>query len=297
MLNTRWSLLGLLGLILFCVTTAPLACVSKTPPQAGSPATPATELRVPTGFTAKAGTITEPYTKTGWAKEIVHEATGIELVFIPAGEFDMGSPREEKNRRDDEDPLHRVKITKAFYLGKYEVTQEEWKKITGNNPSIFRGSDQLPVDSISWDDCQEFCRKVGDGLRPPTEAEWEYACRAGTQTRFSFGDIDTALGDYAWYTGNSGSRTHPVGQKKSNPWGLYDMHGNVWEWCADWYGDYPGGAITDPAGPASSPHRVLRGGSCNNAPGENRAAARGRGAPDLRGGHGFRVAGPVNHGS
>ncbi len=169
---------------------------------------------------------------------------GMEFVFIPAGEFDMGSPSGEDRRDSDELPRHRVEIAKIFYMGKYEVTQKQWRDVMGNNPSYFKG-DNLPVERVSWNDAQEFIKKLNgkegtNKYRLPSEAEWEYAARAGTTTRYSFGDDESKLGDYAWYEGNSGSETHEVGQKKPNPWGLYDMHGNVWEWVQDKYHDLVG---------------------------------------------------------
>jgi formylglycine-generating enzyme required for sulfatase activity len=154
--------------------------------------------------------------------------------------------------------------------------------VMGTNPSNFKGS-QNPVEKVSWDDAVEFCRnlsampaekKAGYIYRLPTEAEWEYACRAGTTTEYSFGDSDSALGDYAWYDENSGRTTHPVGGKKPNPWGLYDMHGNVFEWCQDWHGDYPSGSVTDPTGAAVGSYRVYRGGSWDYYSGVCRSAIR-----------------------
>jgi formylglycine-generating enzyme required for sulfatase activity len=191
----------------------------------------------------------------------------MKMVLIHPGKFMMG---EEKDQ-------HEVTITKPFYMGVTEVTQAQYEAIMGTNPSNFKGATN-PVDTVSWNDATEFCKKLSEKTRQtvrlPTEAEWEYACRAGTKTAFSFGDTDTGLGDYAWYSGNSGSTTHPVGQKKPNAWGLYDMHGNVWEWCADWYGDYAKGAATDPQGPASGTSRVLRGGSWYGDPTHCRSAYR-----------------------
>jgi formylglycine-generating enzyme required for sulfatase activity len=164
----------------------------------------------------------------------------------------------------NEKPAHEVTVSKPFYMGKYEVTQEQYETIIGNNPSCFKGRD-LPVEMVSWDDCQTFCQKVstltGKTVRLPTEAEWEYACRAGTTTRFYSGNDEKDLAEAAWYAINSGWKTYPVGQKKPNDFGLYDMHGNVWEWCQDWFGAYEPNAVTDPQGPASGFGRVLRGGS------------------------------------
>lgn len=194
---------------------------------------------------------------------------GMEFMLIPAGEFNMGSPSSEQGRANNEGPLHTINIENAYYLGKYEVTQKQWREIMGNNPSRFMG-DNLPVEKVSWDDVQEFIIKLNqkegtDKYRLPSEAEWEYAARAGTTTRFSFGDNESKLGEYAWYYSNSGSKTHPVGQKKSNSWGLYDMHGNVWEWTQDWYHSDYDGAPTDGSVWESVEDfsRVCRGGGWN----------------------------------
>jgi formylglycine-generating enzyme required for sulfatase activity/predicted MPP superfamily phosphohydrolase len=175
---------------------------------------------------------------------------GMEFVLIPAGEFDMGSSSDEEGRSSNEGPLHHVKIENVFYMGKYEVTQQQWRAIMGDNPSSFTGDDNLPVERVSWDDVQEFIRKLNekegtDKYRLPSETEWEYACRAGTSTRYSFGDSESELGYYAWYKDNSDYETHPVGQKKANQWGLYDMHGNVLEWVQDCWHDNYSGAPTD----------------------------------------------------
>ena len=170
----------------------------------------------------------------------------LKLVRIPAGEFWMGSSKEEAGRETDEGPRHKVTIPKAFYLGVYEVTQEQWVAVMGVNPANFSGNPKYPVESISWDHCQIFLEKLnqlGQGtFRLPTEAEWEYACRAGTETRYYWGDDPEykKIGPYAWYDKNSGGKTQKVGKKKPNPWGLYDMCGNVWEWCFDLYRPYPG---------------------------------------------------------
>jgi formylglycine-generating enzyme required for sulfatase activity len=219
------------------------------------------------------------------AGDVVTNSLGMRLVWIPPGEFLMGSPTNEEGRYDDEGPRHRVTLTKGFYLGVHEVTQRQWRTVMGDNPSHFKGDD-LPVESISWEEAVEFCRKLstkeGVEYRLPTEAQWEYACRAGTTSRYNFGDSEVSLGEYAWYGGNSDGRTHPVGQKKANAFGLYDMHGNVWEWCQDWFGSYAGGPVTDPLGPASGANRVGRGGGWYNNAGGCRSADRGAGAPGLR---------------
>jgi len=178
----------------------------------------------------------------------------MKLVLIRPGKFMMG----------DEKDQHEVAISKPFYMGVTEVTQAQYEAVMGTNPSHFKGATN-PVEMVFWNDAAEFCKKLSEKTRQtfrlPTEAEWEYACRAGTQTAFSFGDDPSALGDYAWWGRNSAKTTHPVGQKKPNAWGLYDMHGNVWEWCADWHGAYPKDPVTDPSGPATGRYRVLRGGS------------------------------------
>jgi formylglycine-generating enzyme required for sulfatase activity len=211
---------------------------------------------------------------TGLWKEIIHKKSGIHLRLIPAGEFDMGSPDNEEGRLPNEGPVHRVKISKPFYMGKYEVTQAQWKAVMGadNNPSQFKG-DNLPVETVTWNDTLNFLKKASDGLRLPTEAEWEYACRAGTATPFNTGNNITT--DQANYNGNypyAGNpkgeyraKTTPVGTFKPNAWGLYDMHGNVWEWCSDWYAqkyyEECKNGVTDPSGPGNGTGRVLRGGS------------------------------------
>ncbi len=228
----------------------------------------------------------------------------MEFVWIPPGEYMRGgrlSPEETEERYggivdwyEDKHPRHRVRLTEGFWLGKTPVTQEQYEIVMGKKPSFFDGDDR-PVESVSWHDAIKFTEKLSEQaegtFRLPTEAEWEYACRAGTETEFYFGDDADRLGEYAWYWGNSNSRTHPVGQKRPNAWGLHDMHGNVWEWCADWYGEYPSGTVTDPNGPDSGSLRVLRGGSWINLPNGCLSSRRGRGKPDDRGENsGFRLA-------
>ncbi|MGO8750098.1 MAG: SUMF1/EgtB/PvdO family nonheme iron enzyme [Thermoguttaceae bacterium] len=234
-----------------------------------------------------------------WAKYlrvpvVQFNSIGMRLALIPPGEFDMGSPKElieEELRLHGSDgwyrdhllgeaPRHRVRITKPFYMGVTDVTQEEYERVMGRNPSRFQGDSKRPVEQVSWDDAMEFCRRLSElpgekaakrryGL--PTEAQWEYACRAGNPGRWCFsersGSVPTAfeeklLGEYAWFKANAGGQTHAVGQKRPNVWGFCDMYGNVWEWCRDWYdkGYYANSPVDDPMGPVGGAHRVIRGG-------------------------------------
>ncbi len=271
-------------------------------------------------------------------KEITN-SIGMKLVLIPKGTFTMGSPESEERPDRNDETQHEVTISKDYYLGVTEVTQGHYEKVIGTNPSYFRvgrirgSSSNHPVEQISWENAVEFCKKLSDlpeekaagrVYRLPTEAEWEYACRAGSKTPYGFGDNRRDLGNYAWFLNNSGSReldsdalearrqdnpdyetiqeyedtiksagcaTHPVGEKKANAWGLYDMHGNVWEWCSDWYGEYPKGAVSDPVGPREGSFRVYRGGGWRNRAAQCRSAVRysnGRVAPHHS--LGFRVA-------
>jgi formylglycine-generating enzyme required for sulfatase activity len=221
---------------------------------------------------------------------------GMKFVLIPAGKFVMGSPPDMPGRDDDE-KQHEVRISKPFYMQTTEVSQGQWKKVMGNNPSHFIGcGDDCPVERVSWNDAQEFIEKLNqkektNKYRLPTEAEWEYACRAGTSTKYSFGDDFNKLDDYAWHSANSEGHTHPVSQKKPNDWGLYDMYGNVQEWCQDGSGDYPSNAVVDPVGPYKHGSRVRRGRAWNDQPWNIHSAERsadipGRGLKD----QGFRVA-------
>ncbi len=232
---------------------------------------------------------------------------GVEAVFrwLPPGEFTMGS-LENEEYRDDDETQHKVVITKGFWLAETETTQAFWKAVMGqdNNPSFNKG-DNLPVEGVSWNDCQDFIKKLNEktkdkGLRfrLPSEAHWEYACRAGTTTPFSFGSIlngDKANcdGNYPYGTSMTGKyveKTTPVGSYDPNVWGLKDMHGNVCEWCSDWYGDYPVGTATDPEGHKGYPIRVIRGGCWIFEAGDCRSADRSRDTPDTRNdGLGFRL--------
>jgi len=212
----------------------------------------------------------------------------------------MGSPDSDHDATGDEKPQHRVRITEPFYLGKYEVTEQQWEAVMGNSPGGFKASEcpQRPASHVSWNDCQDFLRKLqekcGNGavvFRLPTEAQWEYACRAGTTTRYCFGDDEARLGEYAWYRDNSRNQTHPVGEKKPNQWGLYDMHGNVGEWCQDCGGAYRSDSPTDdPSGPETGSHRLQRGGTFQFAARACRSAYRYWYTPDTRLNFGFRVA-------
>ena len=212
------------------------------------------------------------------------------MVFIPPNTFTMGSPINELDRATDEGPQTMVTFTRGYWIGKYEVTQGEYLSVMNTNPSPFPGDLSRPVTSVSWPDATNYCAKLtqrelaagripaGSQYRLPTEAEWECAARAGTTTRFSYGDDPAyaSLESHAWYSANSGFTPHSIGQKLPNPWGLYDMEGNVVEWCQDWFGLLPGGVQTDPTGPASSPsgRKVTRGGAFDNTQQSCRSAER-----------------------
>jgi formylglycine-generating enzyme required for sulfatase activity len=244
---------------------------------------------------------------------------GMEFIYIVPGSFMMGSPSDEFGRFDDE-TQHWVILTEGFYMQTTEVTQGQWKAVMGNNPSYFKNcGNDCPVEWVSWNDVDQFIAKLnqresGNKYRLPTEAEWEYAARAGSSTAFANGGIselecgfDANLDAMGWYCGNSDVNyngtydisqlggpicggTHPVAQKQPNAWGLYDMHGNVYECCQDWYGDYPSGPVTDPPGPSDGSGRVLRGGSWRSSARYCRSAGRGYGSPeDRRRRMGFRL--------
>ena len=237
---------------------------------------------------------------------------GMEMVLIPPGEFMMGSSNEEVDhllkeakatnmndlcfkRIPSESPRHRVRITHPFYLGVHEVTQTEFQRVMGNNPSYFSAAgegkltevdtSQFPVEQLLWNEAQGFCRRfsesqkessAGRRYRLPTEAEWEYACRAGMTGLNSFVENESALKEYAWFSGNSEGQCHPVGQKRPNPWGLFDMLGNVWEWCGDYFGEafYAASPVDDPTGPSIGEDRILRGGSWTPNPKSPRSSFR-----------------------
>jgi hypothetical protein len=205
-------------------------------------------------------------TGLGLKKELSLDLGGgmtVKVALIPAGKFIMGSPETEAGRESSEGPQRVVTITKPFYMGVYEVTQGQYKAVIRRDPRSEGKDPNIPVGAVTWDDAVEFCRrltqKTNKLVRLPTEAEWEYACRAGSKTAYCFGNDGSKLGDYAWLMANSGGEARPVGQKKPNPWGLYDMHGNVGEWCSDWFADsYAEARTVDPQGPDSGTKRVAR---------------------------------------
>ena len=256
--------------------------------------------------------------------EDANASSRIELVRISAGTFMMGALPNDDEARSKEKPCHKVEISRDFYVGKYPVTQELWEAVMGNNPSHFKGED-CPVEEVSWFDCVEFCNKLSElenkelaytingeaaypnvtcnwtakGYRLLTEAEWEYCARGGESHLYAGTDN---VDEVAWYDENSGGKTHPVGQKKPNGFGLYDMSGNLWEWCWDWFDSevyqsrlVTGGKLTsDPRGPTSGSHRVFRGGSWYNSPYLMRASGRNGGSPTGRGSSvGFRLGLPL----
>jgi len=218
------------------------------------------------------------------------------FVRVPGGTFWMGAQSSDPegqnydpDAEEDEGPVHQVRL-RPFLIGKFEVTQAQWKAVMGTSPSFSEG-DENPVERVSWNDCQGFLRKFGpmvgrNGCRLPTEAEWEYACRAGTHTPFSYGDDPDlrALGEYSWHRSGGSDRAHPVGEKRPNPWGLHDMHGNVSEWCQSLYGPYPYDASDGREAPAWGDLRVLRGGSwLDHLPRQCRTAYRSNHFPDIQG--------------
>ena len=254
-------------------------------------------------------TLRAAITATGLAWRVRDTATQMEFVLIPPGTFNMGcSASNQYGCQSDENPVHQVTLTNAFYMGRYEVTQAQWQARMGSNPSYFQSATSQvpaaqvpnrPVERVSWNTIQGFLSATG--MRLPTEAEWEYACRGGTTTGFhgwpanpSGTNDDNQVGSIAWYSANSGSQTRPVGGKAGNGFGLHDMSGNVWEWVNDWYGDYSADAQTNPQGHPTGqygPYRVLRGGSWNNITNDVRSSYRNLYTPDSSSNYvGFRVS-------
>ena len=215
----------------------------------------------------------------------VKNGISIEMVKVEAGTFMMGATSEMKHPYDWEKPVHQVTLTNEYYMGKYEVTQALWQAVMGNNPSHFKG-ENLPVETVNWNECQEFISKLnsmtGRKFRLPTEAEWEYAARGGKKSRSYQYSGSSNISDVAWYDGNSVNKTHPVGTKQANELGIYDMSGNVYEWCLDWYGSYSSSSQTNPTGAVSGAHRVYRGGSWDFYAGRCRLSYRRYGTPDYR---------------
>jgi formylglycine-generating enzyme required for sulfatase activity len=286
------------------IAAPPAAASPESPPAASPPAAaslvgPDGKWKIPPGGPSPAiAPFDEAQAKQhqeAWAKHLgvpvaITNSVGMTLVLIPPGEFDMGSPDSDKDARTDEKPQHHVRITRPFYLGMTEVTQQQWEAVMGSNPSQFKGP-KNPAEMVSWDNCQVFLTKLnaktggqGGKFVLPTEAQWEFACRAGSTTRYCFGDDETQLGDYAWNKANSGETTHPVGEKKPNAWGLYDVHGNTCGWCQDWYdgGYYVTSPTDDPAGPSAGSNRVDRGGSWTAAADAGRSAHRYADTPGER---------------
>ena len=198
-----------------------------------------------------------------FSKTYTANGVSFDMMMVKAGTFTMGAKSEMKDLEPDEKPTHQVTLTNDYYIGKTEVTQALWMAVMGNNPSYFIG-DNLPVESVSWNDCQKFISKLnsltGQNFRLPTEAEWEFAARGGNNSNHYQYSGSNELGDVAWYVGNSGDTTHVVATKQPNELGIYDMSGNVWEWCSDWFGNYSSSSLTNPTGPNSGSYRVLRGG-------------------------------------
>jgi formylglycine-generating enzyme required for sulfatase activity len=231
-------------------------------------------------------------------EEFTVSGLSLEMLWVQPGTFQMGSPEDEEGRTSLE-TLHEVTLTSGYYLGKHVVTQSQWEKVMGSNPSRFKGGDK-PVETVTWDDATSFCDKLtelertagrllaGMAYQLPTEAQWEYACRAGTKTAYAFGAGLTS--GQAKINGGL-DETTDVGSYKPNAWGFHDMHGNVWEWCADWYGDYPSGPVRDPVGPAGGSSRVTRGGSWIHSANFARSALRYRCGPAISDGAlGFRLS-------
>ena len=215
----------------------------------------------------KGGTVKRVATKASYSNGTL-TVNGIKynMVWVDGGTFRMGATSEQGSEISEEKPVHSVTLS-GYYIGKTEVTQALWKAVMGSNPSEFKG-DNRPVESVSWDDCQAFIRKLnaltGQNFRLPTEAEWEFACRGGNNSRGYKYSGSNYIDNVAWHDGNFGNKTHPVATKSPNELGIYDMSGNVWEWCADWYGDYSSGRQTNPKGPYDGSFRVYRGGSWIN---------------------------------
>ncbi|MBR5215147.1 MAG: formylglycine-generating enzyme family protein [Bacteroidales bacterium] len=220
-----------------------------------------------------------------WGTNQTFNVNGVSftMIAVEGGTFQMGATSEQgSDAESDESPVHDVTLS-SYYIGETEVTQELWEAVMGSNPSYYSGYPQRPVEYVSWNDCQEFITKLnqltGKNFRLPTEAEWEYAARGGNKSKgYKYSGSNT-IDNVAWYASNSSSRTHDVKTKQANELGIYDMSGNVWEWCQDWYGSYSSGSQTNPTGPSSGPSRVIRGGGWGNDAGICRVSNRNAGIP------------------
>ena len=288
---------GIILLVVGAVVLIPMLNPTPTPPDTKIPTPMPTNIRTPIAkiTTSTPTPINSSVIINSDNPIALTLSNGMEFIKIPAGEFDMGSPIGENVWNDDEGPVHRVKILKAFYMGKYEVTQKQWIDVMGTNPSFYKG-DNLPVETVLWIEAQEFIKKLNEKegtnkYRLPSEAEWEYAARAGTTSRYSFGDDESKLGDYAWYVANSGETTHEIGQKKPNPWGLYDIHGNVQELVQDISHSNYTGAPSDGSAweNGDGSLRVWRGSGWWNYAEYCRSAIRGSVDPGKRSIVGFRL--------
>lgn len=247
---------------------------------------------VATAFITPANVGAAPKAGQLWREPV----TGMVFVWVPGGSFQMGCGPWAGECSDDEKPVHMVTL-KGFWVGRYEVTQLQWGKVMGNNPSGSKKGPDYPVENVSWDDAQQFIRKLSEANKGayqfalPTEAQWEYACRSGGRDEMYCGG--NYIDGLAWYDKNSNLTTHLVGTKQPNGIGIYDMSGNVWEWCQDWKGEYPSGSQTDPVGPSSGSGRVFRGGNWGGPPGAARSAYRGSISPAYRYDNlGFRLVSP-----
>ncbi len=276
--------------------------------QAAAEAPPSPLRARSSGSDAKRRSATEQSESDTSAEVSQRKSMDLDLKLIPAGEFMMGSPESDNSARSTEQPQHPVKLTQPFYLGIHVVTQGQYATVMEDRP--WHGREHVidhpdcPATYVTWDDALAFCRKLGeqDGAdyRLPSEAQWEYACRCGDATIYSFGNGAAELGEHAWYDGNAWdigeAYPHAVGLKRPNPWGIYDMHGNVWEWCSDyWSTEYEANEVTDPTGPAYGNSRVLRGGSFGGDASGCRSAVRGGSRPDMRSNNtGFRVTRTCN---
>ena len=232
---------------------------------------------------------------SGSNKTFTANGVSFTMVYVEGGTFTMGATSEQgSDAESDEKPLHSVTLSN-YYIGETEVTQGLWEAVMGSNPSSFKGDSRLPVEKVSWEDCQRFISKLnsmtGQQFHLPTEAQWEYAARGGSRSKGYKYSGSNDIGSVAWYEDNSGSKTHVVKTKSANELGLYDMSGNVWEWCSDWYGDYSSGSQTNPTGASSGSFRVHRGGSWRSRTRSFRSAFRSRSTPSYCGcGLGLRLA-------